>query len=114
MASIPEPDTVGYGFDNGPVARIVSLMAIFKAKARRRRCSISEVMLWTGRLRHSALLRMVIRFVLVSASFFWHLFYDVDFLFRVTDTWSHRYSELLCYTATVLQLAGSNAIVFIQ
>ena len=26
---------------------------------------------------------------------FWHSFHDVDFLFRVTDTWSHRFSEFL-------------------
>ena len=60
----------------------------------------ASIRLWTGRLKHSALLRTVMRFALVCASCFC-LFHDANFLFCNKQTRSHRYSELLlvysCY-----------------
>ena len=89
VASIPEPITMGYGFDDGPNFTHNIFYDYLQSQNQK------AAMFWTGRWRRSALLWMIMRFVLVSASFFWHSFHDVDFLFRVTDTWSHRYSEFL-------------------
>ena len=76
---------MGYGFDDGPICThnvFYDYLASQNQKA---------TMFSTGRLRRSALLR----FVLVSASFSGTWLRDADLLCRVTDTWSHRYSEFL-------------------
>ena len=53
--------------------------------------------------------------MVVSAPFSDTWLHDADFLCRVTDTWSHRYNELLLvYCVQLLPLAGSHLAIFIQ
>ena len=85
----------------GQTVPIMSSTTILRARTRRQQYSTSGVMFLIGRLRRSALLLTAMRFMVVSAPFSDTWLHDADFLCRVTDTWSHRYSEFLlvcgCY-----------------
>ena len=63
------------------IPRIMSSKTIIRVGTRRQQCSTLRGIFSTSRLRPSALLRMVMTFMSVSASIFCHLFYDADFFF---------------------------------
>jgi hypothetical protein len=103
------------GSTMGQTAHIMSSTIILPARTRRQRCSTLGVMFLTGPLEaqrgladdHEICARQCFPFL---------FFYGVDFFCRVTDTWSHRYSELLlgysCYKWQDLILPSSSSDCF--
>ena len=115
VASVPEPNTMGYGFDDEPNCThnvFYDYLASQNQKATLFYIG-SNVLDWPLEAQrgladdHEICARQCFPFL---------FFYGADFFCRVTDTWSHRYSELLlvcsCYNSQDLMLPSLSSDCF--